>query len=206
MSRPPDFRELVGEDGSPEELERLRRVHELLVRAGPPPELSPELERTPAPPPSAPVVALARRRPAAAFGVAAAAVLAALVIGYVVGARGHGFDTAFAVPMHGVPPVAAARAQLKVGELDAAGNWPVVFTVTGLPQLPSGGWYELYLTKRGKIKESCGTFIVEGGNVETSVRLNVPYNLRGYTGWVVTAHNPHYPRSGNRFLLRTEKV
>jgi hypothetical protein len=206
MSPSPDFTELVGEGGSPEELERLRRVHDLLVQAGPPPELSPELERAPAPPPSAPVIALARRRPAAAFGVAAAAALAALVIGYVVGARGEGFDTAFSVPMHGVAPVPAARAQVKIGELDPAGNWPVVFTVSGLPKLPADGWYELYLTKRGKIKESCGTFIVEGLDAETTVRLNVPYKLRGYSGWVITAHNPHYPHSQDRVLLRTDKV
>src|SRR5262249_55979512 len=193
-------------DGAPEELERMRRVHELLVQAGPPAELPSELEQAPSPPPPAPVVTLARRRPGTALGVAAAAVLAALVIGYAVGARGNKFNTAFSVPMHGVARVGPARAGVKLGQIDAAGNWPVIFTVEGLPKLPAGGWYELYLTKNGAIKESCGTFIVEGKSPKTTVKLNVPYRLRGYTGWVVTAHNPHYPQSEEHILLRTDKV
>ena len=34
MSRTPDFRDLIGDEGSPEELARLRRVHDLLLAAG----------------------------------------------------------------------------------------------------------------------------------------------------------------------------
>src|SRR2546423_10514193 len=45
MSR---FDEFVDTEGlGPEEEARLRRVHELLVQAGPPPDLPPSLERTP---------------------------------------------------------------------------------------------------------------------------------------------------------------
>ena len=44
---PPDFFDLVGDEGTPEELERLRRAHDLLVAAGPPPELSPRLAEAP---------------------------------------------------------------------------------------------------------------------------------------------------------------
>src|SRR2546421_12506494 len=45
MSR---FDEFVDTEGlGPEEEARLRHVHELLVRAGPPPDLPPSLERTP---------------------------------------------------------------------------------------------------------------------------------------------------------------
>ncbi len=43
MTRPPDFDELLGADVAHDERERLRRVHELLVEAGPPPEVSPEI-------------------------------------------------------------------------------------------------------------------------------------------------------------------
>ena len=39
MSRPPHFGDLVGNDLSPAERERLERVHDMLVAAGPPPEL-----------------------------------------------------------------------------------------------------------------------------------------------------------------------
>ncbi len=44
---PPDFHELVGDEGTPEELAKLRRAHDLLIAAGPPPELSPRLAEPP---------------------------------------------------------------------------------------------------------------------------------------------------------------
>ena len=47
-ARTPDFLDLVGDEGTPEELERLRRAHDLLIAAGPPPELSPRLAEAPA--------------------------------------------------------------------------------------------------------------------------------------------------------------
>ena len=37
--RGPSFDDLVGDDLAPAERERLLRVHELLIQAGPPPEL-----------------------------------------------------------------------------------------------------------------------------------------------------------------------
>ncbi len=204
MTVPPDVRELVGDDGPPEELERLRRVHELLVQAGPPAELSPALARPPAPP-QATVVRLWRRRPATLLGVAAAAVLAAFVIGYAVGGGGGGgFSAAFSVPMRGAGPTPHAEATVKVGHEDAAGNWPLQLVVRGLPQLPPGGWYELDLTRQGKVKESCGTFRVRSRKQETKVSMTVPYELRSYTGWAVTRHVPGRPSAS--FLLRTERV
>ena len=43
-----DFGDFVDTEGlCPEERRRLRRVHELLVEAGPPPDLPPALERAP---------------------------------------------------------------------------------------------------------------------------------------------------------------
>ena len=45
MTRGPDFDQLVGHEVGREERERLQRVHELLVEAGPPPELSPSSPR-----------------------------------------------------------------------------------------------------------------------------------------------------------------
>ena len=47
MTVPPDFRDLIDDDISAEERARLERVHELLVEAGPPPELPPSLAETP---------------------------------------------------------------------------------------------------------------------------------------------------------------
>ena len=47
MTRRPDLEDLVGADLDLSERERLRRVHDLLLQAGPPPELSPEIEAGP---------------------------------------------------------------------------------------------------------------------------------------------------------------
>ena len=45
--KPPNFDDLIGDDVDREERDRLRRVHDLLVTAGPPAELAPEIERGP---------------------------------------------------------------------------------------------------------------------------------------------------------------
>ena len=47
--RPPDFHDLVGDDLRPRSSARLERVHDLLIEAGPPPELPPSLAETPRP-------------------------------------------------------------------------------------------------------------------------------------------------------------
>ena len=184
----PDFHDLVGDEGTPEELKRLRRVHDLLVAAGPPPELPPRLADAPGPGRSPALVAwLPRRRLEAALVAAAAVIAIAFAAGYLVGGRGPGFQAAHTVTMHGVGRVAAA-ASIEVGKKDAQGNWPLLVKVRGLRPLPPGGYYVLYLTKNGKPKASCGTFTV-GGKL-TTVRLSVPYQLWHYDGWVVEAYEP----------------
>jgi hypothetical protein len=190
----PDFRELVGEEGTPEELERLRRVHELLVAADPPPR--PSTRRAP---PAAPrLVSLPRPRVRAALGLAAAAAVAlGFGIGYAVG-QGEGFSPQFTRPMQGVGALASASASIEIGGQDGSGNWPLRMVVRGLPVLPRGGWYELYLTKHGKPGATCGTFKVSGD--VTRVRLNAPYDFSEYDGWVVTAH---VPGRRDRVLLTT---
>src|SRR5205823_11252602 len=72
----PDFDELVDNDLTEEERERLEGVHELLVAAGPLPELPPYLEHLSAPEP-AEVVPFFNRRRSAVAGIAAAAIAAA---------------------------------------------------------------------------------------------------------------------------------
>ena len=49
MNREPTLDELIGADTTGAERERLQHVHELLLEAGPPPEVSPELEQGPEP-------------------------------------------------------------------------------------------------------------------------------------------------------------
>jgi len=185
-----NFDDLIDRDDLSEAEEtRLRRVHDLLVAAGPPPELSPELLRAPAadaPRPPAEVAFLPRRRWRAAAVLALAATVAAFAGGYAFGhwkARPEAFTTVHSVPMHGP---GGRRGVIEVGPRDAVGNWPMLVSVRGLPeQRNRASYYELWLTRGGKPIAPCGSFRVHGKT--TNVRFSVPYTLRGFDGWVVTA-------------------
>jgi hypothetical protein len=195
----PDFDELVGGEGlAPEERERLLRAHQLLVAAGPLPELPPHLA-TPAVPEAEllPFVPR-RRRPATIAMLAAALTLAALVAGYVWGHGGSGFATDFTVGMRGTPAAPAAQAAILVGPKDEAGNWPMLVRVTRLPELPRGERYEVWLTRKGKPAAMCGTFLASGP--ETSAYLNAPFKLRKFDGWIVREG-----RTGP-VVLRTDRI
>jgi len=200
----PDFRELVGEDVPGAERERLRHVHDLLVAAGPPPELSPALEHPPEVG-GGRVVSLARRRRGAVLLLAAAIAAAVFGVGFLTGAVTHrsGSETiGLPISMHGTHAAPNAQASIRFEQIDAAGNWPMRLTVQGLPKLPDGGYYELYVTRDGRIAGSCGTFKVAGGD-RTVVRLNAPYDLRRINGWIVTRHLPGRPDEASRPLLTT---
>jgi hypothetical protein len=184
VSQPPDFRELVGEDVPEEERARLERVHDLLVAAGPPPELPPSLAEPSTEPPGAVVPFLPRRRIGAAIGLAAAVGLVAFVGGFIAGRTGDQFTEQFSVPMRATPLAQGASGTIQVGKLDESGNWPLKLVVRGLKPLPRGSVYEMYLTRRGRPAATCGTFAIR--RPTATVRLNAPYNLRTYDGWVVT--------------------
>ena len=131
-----DFHDIVDTDGlDPDEEARLRRVHELLVQAGPPPDLPPALERPPTAPAEGELVQfpmLPRRRWALAAVAAAALALLAFGGGYLVGhakTKPTTFATKRVVPMHGQRTLAV----LRIGRQDKAGNWPMELEVTGLP-------------------------------------------------------------------------
>ena len=197
-----DFDDLVGPDLDPGERARLQRTHDLVVAAGPPPELPPALLVPPGAPPTAEVRTFPggypRRRLAAAAVLAAAIALAAFGAGYLT-AEGRNpeaaFATDFVLPMQGTASAPDARASLEVGERDEAGNWPMRMTIRSLRSLPNRGRYELFLTKEGRLAASCGTFTVEGE--KTVVFLNAPYRLSQYDSWVIT-------RAGSdRVLLET---
>jgi len=198
--KPRDLRDLVGDDVPAAELERLGRVHELLVRVGPPPDLPGELAD--APDVGGTVALLPKRhwRPLAAL--AAALALAAFGAGWLVASnRDSGENTFpavdFRVPMQGTAAAPNAVASIAVADRDEAGNWPIAMTVRGLPELPDGQEYELWLTKGGKLAALCGTFRTKASTV---TYLNAPYRLRQYDGWVVTRDH------SERFLLTTAKV
>ena len=198
--KPPDLRELVGDDVTADELERLGRVHQLLVRAGPPPELPEALAEPPAS--GGTVALLPTRHWRALAALAAALALAAFGAGWLASsARDSDSDSFpaidFRVPMAGTPAAPHAVASIAVAERDESGNWPLAMTIRGLPALAEDQSYELWLTKDGKLAALCGPFRTNGDSV---TYLNAPYRLRQYDGWVVT-------RAGaKQFLLKTTKV
>ena len=190
----PDFDEIVGTDGSPEELAELRQVHNLLLSAEPPPEL-PERRRKKA----------LRRRPVlvrtwavAAFGFAA--VLASLTAGLAIGRTFHGGEAhqAFSRTMHGIGTATLASAVIKVGSEDTSGNRTLRMAVHSLPSLQRG-YYTLYLTEKGKPLVACGVFRT-GITGNANVSMNAPADLAEYDGWIVSAIVPGQP---SRVLLTT---
>jgi hypothetical protein len=186
VREPPDLRHLVGDDLGPEELERLRRVDDLLRRVpAPPPVLPHSLTQAVAQLPLGTPSLFTRRR--AAVAVALAAALAALAFGIGRWTAGDGFETRFTVPMQATDHAPGASALIRVGEPDeASGNWPLELDVSGLPPLRGDGYYVLWLAKGGEYAATCGTFAVAEG--ETMVHMTVSYRLRDYDAWVITAH------------------
>ncbi len=199
---PPRLDDLVGDEGPADELERLRRAHELLLAAGPPPELTEAVAQPPRVEGASFLVR--RRRLLVSLALAAALAGAAFGLGYAVSPGGEGFQAVRTVPMYGLGRLAGARADLKIGAPDAHGNIPIEMVVEGLPPLPAGGYYELYLSKAGKPRASCGTFRTGPGT--TTVRLSIAYRLepwgRWWDGWVITAHRPGGP-TWSEVLLTT---
>ncbi|HEX2044358.1 MAG TPA: anti-sigma factor [Gaiellaceae bacterium] len=186
MREPPDFRDLVGDDVPPEELERLARADALLRRVPAPPAHVPEsLTRSVARVAESPEPAWPRRR--LALGLALAAALAALSFGVGRWTGDEGFETRFTVAMQPTENARAAAAVIRVGERDdASGNWQLELEVSGLPPLARGETYDLWLAKDGEYAASCGTFSV--GEGETTVRMTASYRLSEYDTWVITKH------------------
>ena len=185
----PSFDELV-EAGDPDRT-RLSAAHELLVAAGAPPELPPSLETAP-PEPKSTVIAFPRRR----YTAIAAVAIAATVLfgaGYAIGGRDGPEQPVQTIAMTGP---AGATGSIALLAADVAGNWPMTLEVSGLPPLPQGETYTLWLTKEGKLAESCGSFTVAAGT--TTVPLNAPYRLRQFDDWVVVRTGTTAP-----ILMRT---
>ena len=191
------FEDLVGDmdDLPPDERDRLRRMHELLLQVDAPAEVPASLR---APPPAfaseAPAEQRARRpcrrlRPAF-VAVGAALAVAAFGAGYFLGDRAT--ESVAVIEMTGVGPGRAATGSIELLPEDESGNWPMRVLVRGLE--PSAGrhdYYELWLTKNGKLAVSCGRFTLHEGL--TTVTLSVPYKLRAYDGWVVTRRGSNQP-------------
>ena len=191
------FEDLVGDmdDLAPEERERLRRMHELLLQVDAPAEVPASLrERPPEMGGEARAEQRARRpwrrlRPAFVV-VAAVLAAAAFGAGYLLGDRET--ESVAVIEMTGVGPTRAATGSIELLPEDESGNWPMRVLLRGLK--PSAGrqdYYELWLTKNGKLAVPCGRFTLHEGL--TTVTLSVPYKLRAYDGWVVTRRGSDQP-------------
>ena len=180
--RGPDFDELIGTDLEDGERQRLKRVHELLVEAGPPPELALR----------APVALHPRRRRGALVAIAAALAVAVFAVGVVVGGPSDGRGVDFVVAMSGTAAAVGANASLTIFAIDEAGNWPMEFTVQGLNPSPSGRPYELWLTKAGEPAALCGSFLTDVGGTAV-VPMNAPYSFSDFEGWVVVEEGSTAP-------------
>jgi len=205
MTRTPDFVDIVGDDLDHEERGRLEHVHDLLVIAGPPPELTPEMER-------GPTLAMtlggpSRRRIERRVALLAAA-LVVLVVAFLGGyLAGHGnvgsLASGHTLNLVGTAQAPGAQAALIVQAADPAGNWPMTLSATGLPKLPAHGYYEVFLTRNGKIFAPCGVFLVKDPKAAVSVQLNAPYDLHRGDRWVVTKQLPGHHDAGPVVLTQS---
>ena len=174
----PGFYEFIDEGLDPVEQERLRKVHELLIAAGPPPELPSALARLMPGATDAEVIRFPLRSRKAGFAalVLAATIAVAAVGGYLLGNDGQsGFKT------------------VRVGQNDGNGNWPLEMSVKGLPKLTGKQYYELMLTQNGKPTYPCGSFVMHGD--ATTLYWTVPYKITTGSKWVVMVLTP---RAGHR--------
>jgi hypothetical protein len=196
MHRPPDFDDLVGDDVALSERDRLKRVHDLLLAAGPPPELSPELESVQWPEEALAPLGLTRRAgrrrrsPLLIAAVLATVAVAAFLLGQATSSNSPSFEAQRVVKLEGTALDRDALATLQLGNRDEQGNWPMILHATGLRPLPEGAYYDLFLTRGGKPLALCGSFSVKRG--EVTVRFMAAYDLSHFDrdGWVVTRQIP----------------
>jgi hypothetical protein len=189
VNRNPSLDELIGAEEAGAERERLQRAHEMLLEAGPPPELSDTLE-------SGPTLGMTmgkqkRTRPRALLLLAAALLLAVVFFGgYTLGGNGGGSHvrpTVLRQTLLGTSFAPQAQGALEVWNSTDGHNWPMTLTVVGLPQLAPHSYYEVYLFRHGRLGGSCGLFRV-GSSMQSPVRVTLtsPYQLQQGDSWVVT--------------------
>ena len=191
MGREPTLDDLIGADTTGAERQRLQDVHEQLLEAGPPPELSPELE-------AGPTLGMTLQRKRAVKRrtmvlIAAAVAIAVVFIGgYMAGNHGGGQSkpAKMALELTGTQFAPDAEGALQVWNSRDGDNWPMTLSVVGLPKLPPHNYYEVYLFRDGKIQTwgKCGAFRVgdSGGDSAVTVTLTSPYTLEKGDAWVVT--------------------
>ena len=149
-------------------------------------------------------IARPRGRSRRRLALLAAAVVAVLVVflgGYIAGNRSGGTPAgSHVLQLRGTSAAPDALASLRIDPADAAGNWPMALSATGLPALPKRSYYEVYLVRDGKPFLPCGTFLVRGADSAVTVTLNDPYEYQRGDSWIVTKHLPGGPEPGQTVL------
>ena len=208
MSREPSFDELVGAETTGAERERLLQAHELLLQAGPPAEVPPELRKAP----QMGVVNLQERRRVMkrrtlVLLAAALAVVAVFFAGYAVSSQRHngGGGKPSAAPqvisLKGTALAPRARASLQVWH-SRDGNLPMRLQVVGLRRLPPHSYYDVYLVRNGQLEPwgRCGSFVVGGSSRVLTLKFNAPYGHEKGDSWVVTRPGPGNTEPGKTVL------
>ncbi|HZT84301.1 MAG TPA: hypothetical protein VE984_02625 [Gaiellaceae bacterium] len=190
MSREPNLDELIDGETTPAERQRLQHVHDLLLQAGPPPELPPRLRKAP----TFGVVPLKLRRRtvrrrALVLLAAAVSVVGVFFAGYAVSQQ-SGNSTSPPVQhlvLRGTSSAPGAHATLDVWR-PVHGNVPMTLSVAGLRSLPPHSYYDVYLVRGGRVQPwgICGTFRVGGPSRVLTLNFNAPYRLEKGDSWVVT--------------------
>ena len=177
-----------------EEREKLRGVHELLVEAGPPAELSAALKDAPRP---GDVRVLRKASVSRKIALLAAAILVvgvAFSLGVATGSRSAASPkTLKTLALSGTKVAPHAHATLDVQQ-EVAGNWPMTLSVSGLPKATAPVYYEVWLVRNGKPWAPCGEFVVSRPSESLTLKLTAPYSLERGDSWVVTRHT--YGQSG----------
>jgi Anti-sigma-K factor rskA, C-terminal len=189
VNREPTLNDLIGDEATGAERQRLQRVHEQLLQAGPPPELSEKLEAGPT---LGMTLGQSRRkmkRRGMLLLAAAIAIFAVFIAGYA--SRSNGKNANQPVLTQALQATSfapqAAQGTLQVWSSSDGYNWPMTLTVVGLRQLAPHTYYEVYLLRHGKPWGSCGTFRVGSSpDRPVTVTLTAPYNLHKGDSWVVT--------------------
>jgi anti-sigma-K factor RskA len=189
-----DFNELIDAGVAGEERQRLLGVHELVVKAGPPPELPEGLEHGYAP---SELRRLKFRYQPRRVALLAAAVLV-LGVTFTAGlATGIGRSSSTAtvrqLSLKGTAAAPHAQATLDVQKA-VGGNWPMTLQVSGLPRVAAPTYYEVWLVRHGQPLAPCGEFVVSKSSSSLTLPLNAPYKLQRGDTWIVTRHT--YGQSG----------
>jgi hypothetical protein len=202
VNRDPNLDELIGTETTGAERERLQHVHELLLQAGPPPELSDELE-------AGPTLAMTLGKPRRKLKsrgmlllAAAIAVFAVFIAGYASHKTGKTASPPVVTQgLQGTSFARHAQGALEVWSSKDGHNWPMRITVVGLRQLPPRNYYEVYLLRHGKPWGLCGTFRVGSStDQEVTVSFSAPYALHKGDSWVVTRPGPGGTEPGQTVL------